>query len=86
MGNSCTCITEDQKDREEFKATHVAASGAGITARQNKEEKIVMIQKNYKGHLARKQYAEMKREAMSGTIMAEYLNEKDILLNPMIKV
>ena len=28
----------------------------------------------------------MKKEATQGTVMVEYLNENDILLNPMIKV
>ena len=86
MGNSCTCITEEQKDRDEFKSVQTGGAGTLQSTRLNRDEKVVMIQKNYRGHLARKQYAQMKKEATQGTIMVEYLNENDILLNPMIKV
>ena len=45
-----------------------------------------MIQKNVRGHQARKLYASMKEEAKGVNNMQEFLNEDDITLNPMIKV
>ena len=47
MGNSCTCIHEDQKDRDEFQST-------SQNTKQNKEENAIKIQKNFKGFKARK--------------------------------
>jgi hypothetical protein len=48
MGNSCTCIHEESKDRDEF------LSSSEFRKDYKKEECILKIQKNYRGHVARK--------------------------------
>ena len=89
MGNSCTCITDEQKDREEFRSGGVAQNqylGSAVSGRKNREDQIIMIQKNVRGRQARKLYATMKEEAKGGNERQVFLNEDDINLNPMIKV
>ena len=52
MGNSCTCITDEQKDREEFRSGGVAQNqylGSVVSGRKNREDQIIMIQKNVRG-------------------------------------
>lgn len=58
MGNTCTCFNDDNKDREEFQSLG--------TDRKNREQHAILIQKNYRGHKARKQYAEMKEQFNNG--------------------
>jgi len=58
MGNTCTCFNEDNKDREEFESL--------ATDRKNREHHAITIQKNFRGYKARKQYQEMKHEALGG--------------------
>jgi len=66
MGNSCACINDDQKDREEFRHASVSGSGVAVAQRMhdigNENEAVVFIQKNYRAHKARKLYSEMKKE------------------------
>ena len=59
MGNACTCINEDQKDRDEFKSNTTEKLPIN-------EESVVKIQSNYRGFIARKQYSEMKQQAHRG--------------------
>lgn len=46
MGNTCTCINNEDKDRDEFKSI--------ITDRRDKEKHVITIQKNFRGYRARK--------------------------------
>ena len=53
MGNACTCINEESKDRDEFKSNTTEKLAIN-------EESVVKIQSNYRGFKARKQYKQMK--------------------------
>ena len=53
MGNACTCINEDSKDRDEFKSTTTEKKAID-------EESVIKIQSNYRGFKARQQYQGMK--------------------------
>ena len=70
MGNACTCINEDQKDRDEFKS-------ATTEKLPINEESVVKIQTNYRGWKARKQYKEMKQQASRGGNMSWVVQENE---------
>lgn len=80
MGNSCTCINEEQKDRDEFKS--VTNSN---TQKKIREEDVIKIQANFRGYQARKQFQAMKENA-NQVDRYVYVEENDIVLNPIIKV
>ncbi len=52
MGNTCACLNDENKDREEFQSM--------LTEKKNRENHAITIQKNFKGFKARKQFSEMK--------------------------
>ena len=58
MGNACTCINEESRDKEEFK---------NITSdRKDKEKHVIVIQKHFRAFQARKEYSQMKYSTING--------------------